>query len=426
MRMREALLAHVGRTVAAMGDAHAALVVETLWSEVFGPATRIRETIEESVPHISDAPDAGEVDTTAPSCNESSWARHAVQTRAIALRVAAGGLLDTPRAGILTTIEFGAAADATLSEQVRIAAGAQVSTRQILIDRDATNASTHGRAPSDVDEGVTGADEGRGGSWGRERLTSDIAELDLPAVIGATASTDVVAGIAKHLCGPAFDAALRAMVSVAATHRGQLGVAMVGCCYGGCDWNSCCRATQGFFSSHGVGEDSFQTVCKAAGSMATILRRMTAAAAAAAAEVAMVLGVTDTASIALQADRAAAVAIAEAIDTALLAQPHRATGRDSPLDATTARRSIDNLCDPALAEIAGIGLAAARAIALSEASALQVSLQARRLLDEGRRRALECAGFQAKLLSEVVPHAISVENTLLLALRPPTFENSVD
>ena len=128
VRMREALLAHVGRTVAAMGDAHASLVVETLWSEVFGPATRIRETIEESVPHILDAPDAGEVDTTAPSCNESSWARHAVQTRAIALRVAAGGLLDTPRAGVLTTIEFGAAADATLSEQVRIAAGAQVST----------------------------------------------------------------------------------------------------------------------------------------------------------------------------------------------------------------------------------------------------------------------------------------------------------
>ena len=401
-----------------MDDAHAALFVETLWSEVFGPATCIRETNEESL-HILSAVDDQEVDAKAPPCNQSSWGRHSVQTRAIAQHVAAGGLLDTPKAGVLTTIEFGAAADATLSEEVRIAAGAQVPTRQILIDRDATSASAHGHAPFTDDEGVTGANETC--SRRRERVTSDIAELDLPAVVGTTASEDVLVGIAKHLCGPAFDAALRAMVAVAATHRGQLGVAMVGCCYGGCDWNRCCGATQDFFSSHGVDEDKFRTVCKAAGSMTTILRRITAAAAAASSEVAMVLGVMDTVSSALQAERAAALAIAEAIDTALLAQAQQATG-DSLFDGAPAQRSIDNLCDPALAEIAEMGLAAARVIASSEAGALQVALKARRLLDEGRRRAVESAGFQAKLLSEVVPHAVSVENTLLLALRPSTFD----
>ena len=403
-----------------MDDSHAA--VDRLWSQVLGPTTHIRETIERpsADSNLSAAPKAAQARADDPngSYDGSSWARHSLQTRAIALSLAAAGLLALPPtkpAGVLTTVEFGAACEATLSEQVRAVAGPQVPMRQVLVDRDAIS-SAH------MDARV--ADHERlGDNSDREpydRLTVEIAELDLRAVLGAARPADVVVGMAKHLCGPGCDAALAAMISVSETHPGQLGVAVVGCCYGGCDWNSCGRTTRDFFASHGLDEAGYKLICKAAGNMAAILHRITAAATGAAAEVAMVLGAVDTAATAMQADRVAAVAIAEAVDTAFgSVGVNRATEDSAQADATMPQRPANALSDPELAEIAEIGLAAARRVALLEAGALRMAVRAKRLIDEGRRRALEHAGFQAKVLGEVVPHVISVENTLLLALRPP-------
>ena len=83
------------------------------------------------------------------------------------------------------------------------------------------------------------------------------------------------------------------------------------------------------------------------------------------------------------------------------------------------QRPVGKWLDPALGEIADVALAAARRVALSHACKMRVALKAKRILDEGRRRALESAGFEAKLWSQFVAHAISVENSLLLAIRPP-------
>eukprot|EP01043_Picozoa_sp_COSAG02_P063995 COSAG02_NODE_9227_length_2283_cov_2.083333_1_plen_419_part_00 len=407
--------------------------VDRLWSQVFGPTTRICETIERRPSADSNLSLAttsayayGEVVDVPGKCgggstyDGSSWARHSLQTRAIALALARAGLLapqptNTKAAGVLTTVEFGAACEATLSEQVRTVAGPQVPMRQVLVDRIAIG-SAHRYA------GAAGH-ERRGGnsdSESCERLTVEIAELDLPAALGATRPADVVVGMAKHLCGPGCDAALAAMISVSEIHPGQLGVAVVGCCYGSCDWKSCCRTTQDFFVSHGLDEAGFQLICKAAGNMAVILHRITAAATEAAAEVAMVLGAVDTVAIAMQADRAAAIAIAEAMDTALggFGTIH-ATEDSAQADAAMPQYPANALSDPDLVEIVEIALAAARQVALLEAGALRMAVRAKRLMDEGRRRALEHAGFQAKVLGEIVPHVISVENTLLLALRPP-------
>lgn len=267
-----------------MNDAQA---VEQLWSQVFGVTTPIGETTKVSLPGAAGAAAAtgaaknGRVEGTL-SLHETSLARHSLQTRAIALNLAGVGLLRPPPEGGLTTIEFGAAADATLSETVRVEVPerAQSRLRQILIDRDASSAhSTHDH----VDPVDTGHLDGpKSGVVRRERFTIDIAELDLPAVVGPVAPKDIVVGMAKHLCGAACDMALREILSVAEIHSGQLGVAIVSCCYGGCKWNSCCKATQNFFDSHGVDVGRFRLICNAASNMATICHRITAAATAAA------------------------------------------------------------------------------------------------------------------------------------------------
>eukprot|EP01043_Picozoa_sp_COSAG02_P003154 COSAG02_NODE_75_length_41389_cov_106.665762_28_plen_398_part_00 len=395
-----------------MDEIHA-VHVEKLWSRVFGSTTQVHETVEAGSSTGAEVDDAN---LNGAAFNGDSWTRHSLQTRAIALNLAAAGLLkpQPTSEGVLSTVEFGAAVDATLSEQVRTVAGPRVPLRQILVDRDAVSARTYG------DAGPAGHERlGDANSCCKpcERLTIDIAELDLPAVLGTAGSADVVVGMAKHLCGPAYDAALRVMLSVAETHPGQLGVAMVGCCYGACDWKSCCGSTQDFFTSHGVDEAGFQLICKTAGNLAAILHRIAAAATTAASEVALVLGAVDTVATALQAERAAALAIAQAVDTAV--GRNRATEDSAQIDVATAQCPANNsISTPALAEIAEIGLAAARRVAFSETRALRVAVKAKRLMDEGRRRALESAGFEAKVLGEVVPHAISVENTLLLALRP--------
>ena len=412
-------------------------VVERLWSEVFGASTRVGATASGPAPP-ADLQGGG----SCCSWVGDGWARHSLQTRAIALSLARAGLLRPPAAGLLTTVEFGAA-DAELSKQVAdatagagaVAGGAggaggagaggaggsgggaePVHLRQILVDRvpgpcsgaafDEYAASTGTGACSD------------GPSTEPERLTIDIADLDLPSVLGvAAAPGGTVIGMAKHLCGAGTDLAVRAMLSVAEAHPTaelSVGVAIVGCCHELCEWRSCSQASQEFFASHGImpedqrdgggsgGGGGFQLLCEAAGSTAAIYRQITAAAAAAASEVAAVLGEADTESVALAAERAAALAISEAIQQASGAEP-------------------DDLAEAAavvpMGEVAEIALAAARGVAASQADALRVALKARRLLDESRRRALIDAGFEATL-SVIVSSAVSVDNTLLLAHRP--------
>lgn len=133
----------------------------------------------------------------------------------------------------------------------------------------------------------------------------------------------------------------------------------------------------------------------------------------------MVLGVTDTRSIGVLAERAAALTIAEAVDKTLRASS--STEEPPKFDAPAPQLPLDpsfgTITDPALTEMAEISLTAARRLASSEAGALCVALKARRLIDEGRRRALEMVGFEATLLTAMVPHEVSVEATLLLARR---------
>ena len=417
-------------------------VVERLWSEVFGASTRVGATASGPAPP-ADLQGGG----SCCSWVGDGWARHSLQTRAIALSLARAGLLRPPAAGLLTTVEFGAA-DAELSKQVAdatagavaVAGGAggagaggaggsgggaePVHLRQILVDRvpgpcsgaafDEYAASTGTGACSD------------GPSTEPERLTIDIADLDLPSVLGvAAAPGGTVIGMAKHLCGAGTDLAVRAMLSVAEAHPTaelSVGVAIVGCCHELCEWRSCSQASQEFFASHGImpedqrdgggsgGGGGFQLLCEAAGSTAAIYRQITAAAAAAASEVAAVLGEADTESVALAAERAAALAISEAIQQASGAEPLEKSD-DLAEAAAVVPMGVSR------GEVAEIALAAARGVAASQADALRVALKARRLLDESRRRALIDAGFEATL-SVIVSSAVSVDNTLLLAHRP--------
>ena len=371
------------------GEEAPALVVQRVWDAVFGEGVAVDQT----------ATFAGLTPSgTACTCD------------AIALSLARAGLL-RPSASGLTSIEFGCGVAADLSEHVRrlTAEAGGTELRQLLVDRkpEPGSAARHQRVAAAGDaiepEGVF------------ERLTVDIGDLDLPAVLrSADGTASPVIGMAKHLCGEGTDLALQAMASVVAGRDRSVSVALMGCCHGTCRWNS--YANREFFSNHATtidGEQTFECICAVAGTSSVVYREVTAAATAAAAEVAAVIGEDNTEAVAAQAERIAAVVIADMI---------RVVAAASDPSAATATMSAALDYDAGgggQGQVAEIADGAARAAAGSHVGSLRVALQATRLLEEGRRRYLLALGFQdATLLSELVPHEVTVDSTLLLARRP--------